>query len=396
MRLRHVDTPPTTIFLVGIKQQFAAALGVTTLSETPPEPDFSADVMPASRVESERNPLALPAFYRAVVHLTNLAAPMTINAWRGNDLIVSPLIAQPDPWMTRRRFFARTVTGMILTGNAYWHILRNGEGIVTGLRVADRGRGYRDPNGALRYQLVFDGKMIDLPGADVQHLRFLELPGLIDGLGPLQACRAAVEGIAAVREYSDNWFDSSDAVSGVLTTDQRLQPGEAAQYKKTWYEQDAEARGGPSLKVLGAGLSYTPYFLSPKDAQWLEAQSWGVLEIARLFGMPGDFLLAAVEGSSLTYSTLEMIDSSLVKRTVLPDYLQPIEEALTAVQPRGQTSRFDLADFLRPDAKTRADIDAVYIDKGVYDAQHVRDRDGIAGPAPTKPADKPAPTGAPA
>lgn len=382
---------------MGFKQLAAAALGVTTLSEAPaePEPDFSANVTPPARSLSSRDPFALPAFYRGVVLITNMGAPMSINAWRGNAAVDSPLIAQPDPWMTRRRFFARTIIGLILNGNAYWRILRNSEGIVTGLRVADRGRGYRDKNGAVRYQLVFDGKMIDLPASEVQHLRFLELPGAIDGLGPVQACRAALEGIAAVREYSDNWFDSADSTNGVLTTDQRLQPGEAAEYKRTWYQQDEYSQGGPSLRVLGAGLTYTPYFLSPKDAQWLEAQSWGVLDIARLLGLPGDYLLAAVEGSSLTYSNLEMIDTSVIKRTVLPDYLNPIEEALTAVQPRGQSSRFDLADFLRPDAKTRADIDGIYIDKGVYDAQFVRDRDGIAGPAPTKPTTEPAdPSGA--
>lgn len=376
---------------MGIKQIAGAVLGVT-LSETAPEPDFSADVTPPTRSTSDRDPLTLPAFYRGVVFLTNLAAPMTVNAWRGNTLVDSPLIRQPDPWMTRRRFIARTVTSMILHGNAYWRILRTPQGVVTGLRVADRGRAYRGKGGAIRYQLVFDGQVVDLPAVDVEHLRFLEIPGALDGLGPVQACRATLEGIATVRAYADNWFDSEGA-DGVLTTDQRLQPGEAREHKREWYRRDPEFdRGGPSLRVLGAGLSYTPFFLNPKDAQWLDAQADGVLVVARLLGLPGDYLLAAVEGSSLTYSNLEMIDTSVVKRTVLPDYLTQIEEALSNVQPRGQDCRFDLADFLRPDAKTRADIDAIYIDKQVYDAQHVRDRDRITAP---NPATDPEPTGAP-
>lgn len=374
---------------MGIKQLAGAALGVSTLSETPPETpagDFSANVTPPRRTDTIRNPFALPAFYRGVVLIVNMAAPMTINAWRGDLLVNNPLVAQPDPWMTRRRFFARTVFALVMRGNAYWRILRNAEGTLTGLRVATRGRAYRDQNGAVRYQLAIDNKIVDLPAREVEHLRFLEVDDL-DGLGPVQACRASLEGIAAVREYADQWFDSPDQPSGVLTTDQRLLPEEAKAYKTTWYARDPEADppSGPSLRVLGAGLTYQPYFLNPKDAQWIEAQSWGVLDIARLLGLPGDYLLAAVEGSSLTYSNLEMIDTSLIKRTVLPDYLRPIEEALTGLIQRGQEARFDLADFLRPDAKTRADIDGIYIDKGVYDAGYVRSRDRIpetAAPAP--------------
>lgn len=328
--------------------------------------------------------MGLPAFYRSIVVTTNMAAPLMVNAWRGGLPVFNPLVAQPDPWMSRRRFFARTIVNQILKGNAYWRKLRNDAGDVTGLRVADHGRGYRAANGMIRYQLVFGNEVHDLPEADVEHLRFLEIPGVIDGLGPVQACRAAVEGIAAVREYADNWFGSSDAVNGVLTTDQPLQPGDAQAIKAAWYRTDdatTNPNGGPSIRVLGKGASYESIALNPKDAKWLEAQSWGVLEIARLLGLPGDYLLAAVEGSSLTYSNLEMVDTSYVKRTLLPDYLQQIEEALTNVIPRGQTARFDLADFLRPDAKTRADIDAIYIDKAVYGPGYVQRRDGIIDPA---------------
>lgn len=387
---------------MGIKELAAGIVGVTTLSETPgddaPSGDYSANVTPPPRSGIVgRDPFALPAFFRAVAYIVNAVARMGLESWRGSVLVDSPLIDQPDPWMTRRRFLSRTVIGLLLYGNAYWRILRNANGTVIGLRVADRGRAYRTTGGAIRYQLVFGHETFDLPANEVEHLRFLELPGLLDGLGPVQAARAQLEGIAAVREYASNWFDSADATSGVLSTDQPLLDGEADQYKKQWYTRgEYDPATGPSLRVLGRGLTYTPYFLSPKDAQWLEAQAWGVLDVARLFGLPGDFLLAAVEGSSLTYSTLEMIDTSVIKRTILPDYLSPIEEAFSNVIPRGQSARFNLADYLRPDTKTRADIDLIYIGAGVYDAKYVRERDGINTTAPLPAVEAGTPSGDPA
>lgn len=371
---------------MGIVRQ---ALGLQTLSETPSEPEgptgnYSAQVTPPSRAAQPHDPIALPAFYRGVVVITHMASPLALNAVRGSEVVANALVAQPDPWMSRRRFLARTVIGLVLYGNAYWRKLRNASGDVTGVRVADRGRAYYGKGGQVRYQLVFGMEVVDLPASEVEHLRFLEMPGMLDGLGPVQACRMALEGIAAVREYADQWFDSGDAVSGVLSTDQPLQAHDRKAYKKAWYTRDEEdPAGGPGVKVLGSGLTYTPYFLKPKDAQWIEAQSWGVLDIARLLGLPGDYLLAAVEGSSLIYTTLEMIDTSMVKRTLLPDYLQPIEEALSNVIPRGQAATFDLADFLRPDAKTRADIDAIYVDKQVYGPDYIRRRDRITDPGIT-------------
>jgi HK97 family phage portal protein len=364
------------------------ALGLQTLSETPAEGvtgDYSANVTPPPRVTTAREPMGLPAFYRSVVTVTNMAAPMTINSWRAGVTVASPLVEQPDPWMTRRRFMARTIVNLLLKGNAYWRILRAADGTPTGLRVADHGRAYR-ATGGVRYQLIFDGVVMDLAASEIEHLRFLEIPGVLDGLGPVQACRAALEGIAAVRDYADNWFGGPDAINGVLTTDQRIDRPTIQETKRQWYTPDDDGvnpTGGPSIRVLGSGVSYESLALNPEDAQWLQAQAWGVLDIARLLGLPGDYLLAAVEGSSLTYTNLEMVDTSFVKRTLLPDYLQQIEEALTNVIPRGQTARFDLADFLRPDAKTRADIDAIYIAQQVYGPGYVQQRDRITDPQVT-------------
>lgn len=375
------------------RRLLARSLGLQLLEDTGPVGDYSAQVTPPPRPTRAGEPLGIPAFFRGAAIIVNMAAPMTVQAWRNGAPVDNSIIDQPDPWMTRRRFMARTLTGLVLHGNTYWLKLRGGDDSVIGLRCADRGRPYRATGNVLRYQLAFENKTFDYPAADIEHLRFFELPGLDVGLGPVQANRVALEGISAIRDYADNWFANPDQPSGVLSTDQRMDETMRQAYKASWYKRDdIDPASGPAVKVLGSGLSYTPYFLKPADAQWLEARTDGVLEVARILGLPGDYLLAAVEGSSLTYSNLEMVDTSFVKRTLLPDYLQPIEEALTNVIVRGQTARFDLADFLRPDAKTRADIDAIYLTNGVIDPNEVRTREGWTGPAPTRPA--PAPTGA--
>lgn len=389
---------------MGIKQLAAAMVGITLSEESGPLGDYSANVMPPSRATelSPRTALALPAFYRGVSLIAGMGAQLSLGAWRGQEPLINPapaLIRNPDPWRSVRSFIARTLTCLSLHGNAYWRKTIAADGTVLGLEVIDPNTvSIKWRKGVKTYTYTLRGVVYrDRPATEVEHIWFLEVPGLSAGLGPVQACRAALEGITNIREYADNWFDSTDQPSGVLTTDQRLLPEEAAQYKKAWYTRDPEdTTAGPSLRVLGAGLSYAPYFLKPEDAQWLEAQSWGVLDIARLLGLPGDYVLAAVEGSSLTYANLEMIDAQFLRTTLFPLYLAPIEEALSRCLPRGQEARFDASALLRPDAKTRSEIDKTYIDAGVYDGAFVRTREGIPGPAPKTPSTAPATKEAPA
>jgi phage portal protein BeeE len=146
---------------------------------------------------------------------------------------------------------------------------------------------------------------------------------------------------------------------------------------------------------MGSGLSYAPMMLKPADAQWLEAQNFGILDVARIFGVPAAYLEAAVEGTALTYQTLETIHAQFLRTTLFPRYLRKIESMVTRALPRGQRGRFLTDELLRPDAKTRAAIDVQYLDAGVYGPAYVRDRDGIpesAAPA-TPPTRVPAPAG---
>lgn len=383
---------------MGIKHLAAAMVGITLSEESGPLGDYSANVVPPSRATevTPRTALALPAFYRGVSLIAGMGSQLTLGAWRGEENVDNPFVRKPDPWRSGRSFIARTLTCLTLHGNAYWRKYYDAAGTgIAALEVIDPNTvSVKWNKGVKTYTYTLRGVVYrDRPATEIEHLWFLEVPGLSAGLGPVQACRAALEGITDLREYADNWFNSTDQPSGVLTTDQRLLPDEAAQYKKAWYTRDAtDTTVGPSLRVLGAGLSYAPYFLKPEDAQWLEAQSWGVLDIARLLGLPGDYVLAAVEGSNLTYANLEMIDAQFLRTTLFPLYLAPIEEALSRCLPRGQEARFDASALLRPDAKTRAEMDNIYVPLGVYDADHVRTREGIPGRAPkTAPSKEEAP-----
>lgn len=365
--------------------------------------DYSADVNPpsrslASKVTTEQA-IALPAAFRAIDTIAGMGWMLSLEAVRGATVLdpAPALILSPDVWRSVESFLERTLVNLATAGEAFWLKTFDSRNNVTNLEVLDPHRVWiKWKNGVKAYSAwtKHSGRKT-YSSFEIEHLWYLEVPGHDHGLGPIQACRAAFAGIIDIREYADGWFGdhASDVPSGVLTSDQYLEPEEAREYKKAWLNPTDETGksivNGPSVRVLGKGLTYSPIMLKPEDAQWLESQGFGVLEIARMFGMPADYLLAAMEGSSLTYTTTLMVDTRFMRNTMLPRYLRKIEAALSNCLPRGQKARFRVGDFLKPDVKTQADVDAIYLKHRVISAQEIRDRDGIPGnapdPAPAKP-----------
>lgn len=391
------------------------ALGLELLSLDPmndePIGDHSADVTPpvgarSADVVTVERALTLPAVYRAIQIIAGMAAQLQLISIKAGATLdpLPSLVTQPDPWRSLSSFLERVVVGMATDGNAFLLKHRGPIGQVLAVEALDPRLVFpetRKVNGVKLKQYRVVGRAEPYQDRDIEHIWMLEVPGMTRGLGPIAACARALGGALDVREYSDAWFKNPDVPSGVLTSDQVLNKPAVEDYKKSWYaEEDIEGvpKYGPKLRVLGHGLSYSPIALKPAEAQWLESSGASVLDVARMFGLPGDYLMAAVEGSSLTYSNLEMIDAQFLRTTLFPVYLRKIEAAMTNILPNGQTAKFLTEALLRPDAKTRAEIDATYIENGVYDAQYVRDRDGIdvQGRRIEAPAPKLKPIGVPA
>lgn len=341
---------------------------------------------PARTVGAEVTPetaLSMSAVYRAVTILTTTVSQLEVGVWRKNEE-VSPspsVVSKPDYNTSLSGFLKRTVMSMALNGNAYWRLYRSeANGPVVNIEVLNPNLisiDYDNQNRIVyRYYGYRDGKERTFGINDIKHLRLMELPGADYAIGPIQACRAELTGSLDLRDYSTNWFAKGAIPTGVLSSQDYMDAETAAEYRRRWEENQAN-RG---VAVIGNGMQYQPILLAPADAQFLENQQFSVTQIARLFGIPANYLLAAVEGSSMTYTNMEQVDTAFIKYTV-QQYLTEIETALTELLPRGQRARFKVAALLRPDHKTRAEIHKTYHDMGVLSDQEVRDAEGF-GPMP--------------
>lgn len=353
-------------------------------SETPTVADGGMTAPTRSAIPSHvtvDSALSIPTVFRAIQIHATAAKQLSIETHRyGMRIEDHPLTRRPDATGRRSAWIEQAVVSLATSGNAFFEIIRDAAGDVASLpvlnpldvviRVSREGRitGYS-----------YRGR--DLTPTQVQHCTYLRVPGTAYGLGPIQAANAELHGTIATRDYAAQWLDDSQVPTGVLKSDQHLNPDQARAAKTSWAENVGQRNG---VVVLGNGLSYSPIFLTPKDVQFLESQQFSVTQIARMFGIPAGLLLAAVEGNSQTYTNV--VDGWLeyIKFT-LTNYLVEIEEALTDLLPGAQRAVFNIEAFLRTDTKGRYESYGTAIDKGFMTVNEVRRIEGLPD-LPTEPA----------
>lgn len=347
----------------------AESLGML-VREEPPAPDFSAQVLPPSRTAAPGGPMSLDIVFRSVMYLETLAGQLTFDAWRDKLRLDTPaLLAKPDVFGHLVGFTKETVGSMASRGEAFWKHYTNTSNQVTGLEVLDPRK--VEPLGRGRFSV--DGK-VQVGG--ISHLKLMRIPGELHGLGPLQACKATVDGAVELRRWADNWLDQAKIPPGQMTTEQQLDKATADRYAAQ-FSAKVGYRNGPV--VLGSGLKYSPLLLTPEEMQWLESQNFNVVAVARMFGIPPRAALVTIQGD--TYANLQQDEIAAVRDTLMA-YVNEMEAAFTDVLPRGTWTAANLEALLRTDTKTRYEGYQIGLASGFLEVPEIRDWEHL-GPKTT-------------
>lgn len=334
--------------------------------------------------------LGIETVYRAMDIITTNVSQLRLKTIKAGQPIRNRLVERPNVDDSLSKFLKRTTIGLAGTGNAYWLITRDRDtNVVVNLEVLNPNAVQITYDTNDNKQYTYGDKVYTRD--QVKHLRKLEIPGSAYGLGPIQAGRHTIAGVQDVKDYGNNWFRDAGIPNGVLSTDQELDPETATYFKNQWML----AQTNHQVAVVGKGLKYATTILSPSDALWVDAQKFGVQQVARMFGIPATWLLAEVGGNSMTYNNQETVYMEFIRNT-LNAYLVEIEDALTDLTPNGSTVKFDIDGFLRPDSKTRAEIQVMYHTAGILTANEIRDLEGYQPLTAAQKRDlKPAPLPAP-
>jgi len=312
--------------------------------------------------------LAIPAINRARSLIVSLVAELEPVAWRGGlPMVDQPrIVTRPAPGSTRDAFLGSIAGELFERSNAFLWLPetgRNAEGFpdVAVVIPFDEVAVSWDPQRLFRRYRWRERELI--PGRTIVHV---ELPGRRPGelLVPskLDANADALDRIIAAELFAGDYFDSGGVPSVTLKYAGTLSDAEADKAKARWIENHRIRSPG----VLPQGWDLHETGGDPETSQLLETRRAGVLEAARIFGIvPAELLLVELSGSSLTYQNIAGMLDTFMRVTGQPEYLSPIEAALSDLLPATQTVRFDLGELFRLSESDRVTTEAAALAAGI-------------------------------
>ena len=349
----------------------------------------------SGRPVTERSAMQMTAVYSCVRILAEAIAGLPLHVYRfkengGKEKAVDHslyrlLHDEPNPEMTSFVFRETLMTHLLLWGNAFAQIVRNGLGEVIGLYPLQPNRmsvGRDLDTKALyyEYQTSWDEpageyKTIRLTPADVLHIPGLGFDGLL-GYSPIAMARNAIGLAQATEDYGASFFANGAAPGGVLEHPGTIK--DPSRVRESWQQTFGGAKNGNKVAVLEEGMKYTPISVSPEQAQFLETRKFQLNEIARIFRIP-PHMIGDLEKSS--FSNIEQQSLEFVKYTLDPWVIrweQAITKTLLSAREKQQLFvKFNVEGLLRGDYQSRMEGYAVARQNGWMSANDIRELENL-------------------
>lgn len=339
---------------------------------------------------NERSAMQMTAVYCCVRILSEAVAGLPLHLYQYTEegskekAMKHPLYFllhdEPNPEMTSFIFRETLMTHLLLWGNAYAQIIRNGKGEIIGLYplMPDRMTVDRDNDGRLYYEYITSTDdapinqktIVRLWPSDVLHIPGLGFDGLV-GYSPIAMAKNAIGMAIACEEYGAKFFANGAQPSGVLEHPGTLKdPGRV---RESWQNTFGGSQNAHKVAVLEEGMKYTPISISPEQAQFLETRKFQIDEIARIFRVP-PHMVGDLEKSS--FSNIEQQSLEFVKYTLDP-WVSRWEQSmmrslLTAEEKKQYFVKFNVDGLLRGDYASRMSGYAVGIQNGFMSPNDVR------------------------
>ena len=349
----------------------------------------------SGKAVTERSAMQMTAVYSCVRILAEAVAGLPLHLYRYKEdggkekAIDHPLYLllhdEPNPEMSSFVFRETLMTHLLLWGNAYAQIIRNGKGEVIALYplMPDRMTVNRDSKGQLYYEYTVSmddaptikGSLVRLNPSDVLHIPGLGFDGLV-GYSPIAMAKNAIGMAIACEEYGAKFFANGAAPGGVLEHPGTIK--DPQRVRESWQSTFGGSGNSNKIAVLEEGMKYTPIGISPEQAQFLETRKFQINEIARIFRVP-PHMVGDLEKSS--FSNIEQQSLEFVKYTLDPWVIrweQSIQRSLLSKDEKAMYFvKFNLEGLLRGDYQSRMNGYAIGRQNGWMSANDIRELENL-------------------
>lgn len=346
----------------------------------------------------ERTSMQMTAVYACVRILSEAIACLPLHLYKYNEsggkekAIKHPLYFlvhdEPNPEMTSFIFRETIMSHLLLWGNAYAQVIRNGKGEVIGLYplMPDRMKVDRDEKGKLYYEYTVisaDPKIgrgnestVKLKPEDVLHIPGLGFDGLV-GYSPVAMCKNSIGLAIAAEEYGSKFYANGANPSGVLEHPGTLK--DPSKVRESWTQTFGGSHNAGKVAVLEEGMKYQPISIAPNEAQFLETRKFQIEEIARLYRIPPHMI---GDLDRATFSNIENQSIEFVKYTLDP-WVSRIESSmnrrlLSDTEKGVYFFKFNLDGLLRGDYQSRMQGYAIGRQNGWMSANDIRELENLS------------------
>lgn len=296
------------------------------------------------------------------------------------------LLQRPNSWQNRFEFIEQMQAALLLRGNAYAVILRDGRGNPTMLVPInpDQVLVYEGPNGEIFYsvsrrglheQAILKNVPMMVPSEDMFHLRWLSTHGLV-GLSRISLAREAIALSLAQQEQAALLAGNGSRPGGILQTDKKLSEDVITRLKADWAANYAGLDNTGRTAVLEEGLKWQALGMTSTDAEFLASRRFQVEDIGRLFRMPGHKL--GIIDKALA-ATMAQADQDYMNN-VVSSYVERWESKLGETFDLDEEElfvEFDISRFLRADIVARYSAYRIGIVGSFLKPQEARRAEGL-------------------
>lgn len=329
---------------------------------------------------NESNSIGLPSVWAAVRLLSETISSLPLNVYRKdkdgskyideNNPLNNILSTAPNSKYTSFTWRNTLMNSLLLWGNAYCLITRNGAGRPISLDIidAEKTTPLIGDDGELYYKVKDLGTYASM---EMIHIVGLSFDGLV-GKSPIQVNKEAVGFGLATQQYGSNFFKGAN-LAGVLEHPGVLTDDAANRLRTSWANRYGGLQNSHSTAVLENGTKFKPIAMPLADSAFIESRNFSVAEVARIFRCPPHMI---GDLSRSTYSNIEQQSLEFAKYSLTP-YLVNWEQELNRklLSTKEQSThfcKFRTNELLRGDVNSRADYYRKLFEVGALSPNEIR------------------------
>ena len=201
----------------------------------------------------------------------------------------------------------------------------------------------------LEYRI--NGKLYPIDA--IWHERQYTVPGLSVGLSPVAYAAWSIGQYQSAQQFALEWYGSGGIAKAHLKNTAVGEVGsDVATLAKLRYKTAVE---GNDLFVSGKDWELNPIQSEAVGREWLDAQQFGIGDVARFFDCPGDLVDAAVATGHVTYASVTQRNLQFLIMHLGPAVIRR-EAALSRLLPRPRFVKLGTSALLRMDDAMRANV----------------------------------------